>query len=89
MIENRGKGMNYNKYLFDWKNQLLEESEYTDTDKYAFSLLNKAQEMLTDHIANYDMTSEQKKSLRDINNLLKEVYLETSHIERKFLDDFS
>ena len=81
--------MNYDKYIFDWQNELLEKDEYLNTNKYAFSLLNKAQNMLKEHIDKYDMNSDAEKNLQLINNLLIEIYHETSYIKLEFDNNLS
>jgi len=81
--------MNYEKYIFDWENRLLERNEYLNTEKYAFSLLNKAQCLLKDHIDKYVMSNDEKENLKKVNDIVKRVYLETSHIEIEFTYDYT
>lgn len=76
--------MNYEKYIFDWQNELLNEYEYLDTDKYAFSLFKKAKIMLEKHINTYEMDIDERENIKLISNLLTEIYLEISHIELEF-----
>ena len=81
--------MNFDKYIFDWENKLLEENEYFETNKYAFSLLKKAQFILNEHINTFNMETKEKNNMILINDLLTKIYLETSHVELEFNNKYS
>lgn len=80
--------MNYDKYIFDWENNLLEDDEYGDTSKYAFSLLNKAISMLKKFKNERNPYEDDNKELEKIINILQATYLETSHNELYFDEDY-
>lgn len=80
--------MNHQKYIADWNNNVLEKEAYGDTEKIAFSYLNVARELLANHMEKYEVEDEELHSLQAIEALLKHSYVESSHLEMSFEEEY-